>query len=93
MKLDAHLFICTNTKKDGSGCASLGSQELRDKVKEACSARPEWKGRLRINNAGCLGRCEHGIAAVLYPEGKWLLQLKKNDTEKLLEAIENALKE
>ncbi|WP_207216264.1 (2Fe-2S) ferredoxin domain-containing protein [Candidatus Finniella inopinata] len=26
---------------------------------------------IRINKAGCLGVCEHGPAAVIYPQGNW----------------------
>jgi len=29
-------------------------------------------GNVRINAAGCLGRCEQGPAIVVYPEGTWL---------------------
>lgn len=90
-KLDAHLFICTNQKDGVECCAQKGAASLHAAVKEVCSNRPEWKGRVRINRAGCLGHCEKGIAAVLYPEGKWFHGLTEKDAARLVEAVEKAL--
>lgn len=75
--LEAHLFICTNIKERGECCGKKGGAELRDRLKKIC-AEPErgWKGRLRVNAAGCLGHCERGVAAVLYPEGRWFFDLR-----------------
>ena len=89
----AHLFVCTNDRgPDGkrASCARAGSQELRDQVKKACQQFPP--GTVRVNNAGCLDQCEHGIAAVLYPSEHWLLDLTKDDSEKLIAAVKEALK-
>ncbi len=86
----AHLFICTNDRgPDGKrpSCAHKGSIALRDSVKAACKGL----SGVRVNAAGCLDRCEDGITAVLYPEGKWLEQLSSADTPKLVEAVKKAL--
>ncbi len=94
-KFKAHLFICTNDRgPDGKrpSCAHRGAQELRDQVKAACREKSFPKGSVRINGAGCLDQCEHGVSAVLYPSGKWLLNLTAGDGEKLVEAIEEELK-
>lgn len=87
----AHLFICTNDRgPDGkrASCAQRGSKELRDQVKAACKAKGFAKGDVRINNTGCLDQCERGIAAVMYPSGKWFLDLQSTDVEKLVDAVE-----
>ncbi|MGE4233948.1 MAG: ferredoxin [Bacteriovoracia bacterium] len=93
----AHLFICTNDRtgaqqKDGKppkgSCAQKGSLELRDKVKASCKG----KGEIRVNAAGCLGYCSKGIAAVLYPQEKWFFDLTSGDTEKLVSAVDEALR-
>lgn len=85
-----HLFICTNApdlpNRVGK-CGYLNADHLLKTVKEACKNRPDAK-EIRINKSGCLGQCEHGIAAVLYPEGKWFLDLKAEDSEKLMTALE-----
>ncbi len=88
--LEAHLFICTNTKESGESCAPKGSVELRDRVKKICQS-PEWHGRVRVNASGCLGRCKSGITAVLYPEGRWFEHLHSGDVEPLRQAVSDAL--
>jgi predicted metal-binding protein len=90
----AHLFVCTNDRGEGAkrpSCARRGSEELRQQVKAACKAKGFGKS-VRINSAGCLDQCERGIAAVLYPSGKWLLDLGPGDAETLVAAVEEELK-
>lgn len=88
----AHLFICTAKKANGECCGAKGSEDLRAKVKSLAKNHPEWKGQVRVNTAGCLDRCEEGITAVLYPQGKWFTHLESNDEQVLLNAIDEALK-
>lgn len=92
--LEAHLFICTNQKEKGACCNARGAQELRNAVKAFSqdSAHASWKGRVRVNNSGCLGHCEEGIVAVLYPQGQWFTGLQATDHKILEEALESALK-
>jgi (2Fe-2S) ferredoxin len=89
---DAHLFICTN-EKDGKECCGGRGKKLREAMKEI-SKDPNrgWKGRVRVNNSGCLDLCKRGVAAVLYPEGRWFSDLEADDTEILTQAIEETLK-
>jgi (2Fe-2S) ferredoxin len=92
-KFTAHLFICTNDRgPDGKreSCRPKGSEELREKVKAAC--RERGLNGVRINSAGCLDQCEHGITAVLYPKGQWFLGLKNDDVEKLVDAVAKTVK-
>ncbi len=91
-KLDAHLFICTNLRDKGESCGQKGSSDLRDRLKKI-SKDPDkkWRGHVRINNAGCLGHCEEGIVAVLYPEGKWFTGLKSDDVTPLERAVQHAV--
>ena len=58
---------------------------MRRQVKEACSK--EYGKSVRVNASGCLGYCEHGIAAVVYPAGEWLLDLEKTDGPKLVDLV------
>ncbi len=90
-KLDAHLFICTNKKDGKECCANKDAGALRDALKTISKEKKEWMGRVRINNSGCLGHCENGIAAVLYPEGKWFTNLTKDDVKILESAVDAAL--
>lgn len=88
--VDVHLFVCTNTREVGESCGPLGAAKLRDEVKALCK-RPEWKGRVRVNAAGCLGRCHAGIAAVIYPKGEWFESLTGADAGTLVQAVERAM--
>jgi len=67
-----HVFVCGNRRPEGHPrgcCASKGSEKIRDYMK----VRVKELGieGVRINQAGCLDRCELGPCAVLYPEGVW----------------------
>ncbi|MCM2282044.1 MAG: (2Fe-2S) ferredoxin domain-containing protein [Bdellovibrionaceae bacterium] len=92
-QLDAHLFVCTNVKANGECCGAKGAAELRDQLKQV-SRDPAsgWGKRVRVNNSGCLGHCEKGIVAVLYPQGQWFMNLTSADVPKLVEAVNHALK-
>jgi (2Fe-2S) ferredoxin len=84
--LECHLFICTNTRANGeASCSDKNASALRDAVKKACN-RPDWRGRVRVNAAGCLGRCAMGIAAVEYPAGQWVQNLDARAPEQLAQA-------
>ena len=67
-----HVFVCGNRRPEGherGSCAAKGSEKIRDYMKARVK---ELKiPGVRINQAGCLDRCELGPCAVLYPEGVW----------------------
>lgn len=84
---DAHVFVCCNRRADGhrrGSCAAAGSEKLRDYMK----ARAKELGlkRLRVNQAGCLDRCEFGPAIVIYPEGVWYRAATNEDVDEILSA-------
>jgi len=41
------------------------------------------RGRVRINSAGCLDQCEHGVAVVVYPEAVWYGGVTVADVDEL----------
>jgi (2Fe-2S) ferredoxin len=42
------------------------------------------EGRVRINTAGCLDRCELGPVLVVYPEGIWYTYVDKSDIDEII---------
>lgn len=67
-----HVFCCTNERPAGhprGSCARKGAEKLRNYMK--ARAKELGLDEVRINNAGCLDRCEHGPSMVIYPEGVW----------------------
>jgi (2Fe-2S) ferredoxin len=86
-KLKAHVFICTNERQNKASCAQKGSISLREELKKECLNL--FGKEVRINESGCLGQCEKGIACVIYPDSKWLFFLKNDEEskEKILKII------
>ena len=83
----AHIFVCCNRRPDGhkrGSCAASGSEDLRDYMK----ARAKELGLrgVRVNQAGCLDRCEFGPTLVIYPEGIWYSPKTRADVDEILEA-------
>jgi (2Fe-2S) ferredoxin len=83
---EAHVFCCTNERPAGhkrGSCKTRGSEPLRNYMK----ARAKELGlkTVRINQAGCLERCELGPTMVIYPEGVWYAPRTTADVEEILQ--------
>ena len=87
----AHLFICTHLREsDDECCGSKGAEDLRLEIKEL--AKKRWtNGEVKVSRSGCLGQCNRGISAVLYPQGKWLVEINSKDSSNLLKELEKSL--
>jgi (2Fe-2S) ferredoxin len=86
-RYDRHVFVCINERPKGHPkgcCLEKGSQEVRDLLKSLIHERG-LKDRVRVNSAGCLDACAHGIALVIYPEGIWYGGVKKEDVQEIVD--------
>lgn len=84
-----HLFICTNFREDGVCCQQHDAREKRDAAKKyAKQAGLTGQGKIRVNIAGCLDRCDEGPVAVVYPDAVWY---RYQSVEDLQEIIDNHL--
>jgi (2Fe-2S) ferredoxin len=81
-----HLFFCTNVREDGSACCQQhGAREARDYVKRrAKEMGMHGAGQVRVNIAGCLGRCELGPVLVVYPEAVWYTYIDREDLDEII---------
>ena len=43
------------------------------------------KGKVRVNQAGCLDRCEEGPVIVVYPEGIWYTYVDQSDIDEIID--------
>ena len=43
------------------------------------------QGKVRINKAGCLDRCEEGPVIVIYPQGTWYTYVDKDDIDEIID--------
>lgn len=82
-----HVFCCTNVRPEAhprGSCARRNAVALRDYMKK--QAKTMDVGRVRINAAGCLDRCELGPAMVVYPDGVWYRYENETDVDEILES-------
>ena len=82
-----HVFFCTNQRANGEACCQdHHANEMRAYAKERMKQLlPKAEGRMRINSAGCLDRCDEGPVLVIYPEGVWYTYVDKEDIDEIIE--------
>ncbi|MFO8024348.1 (2Fe-2S) ferredoxin domain-containing protein [Thiohalophilus sp.] len=82
-----HVFFCVNQREEGETCcANFGAQKLRDYAKQRVKDLGlHGKGEIRINNAGCLDRCEEGPVIVVYPDEIWYTYVDEEDIDEIIE--------
>lgn len=83
-----HVFICTNQREAGEQCCnSVGGSDMFAYAKDRVGAlKQNGAGAIRINKAGCLGRCEVGPVMVVYPEETWYSFIDKEDVEEIIQS-------
>lgn len=81
-----HVFFCTNRRDDGSRCcAQFEAQAARDHMKGRVKALGlAVPGGVRVNNAGCLDRCDQGPVVVVYPEAVWYTYVDQDDLDEIV---------
>ena len=81
-----HIFFCLNKRDNGEACcADHHAQEAFDRCKARVKALGlNGPGKVRVNKAGCLDRCQGGPIAVVYPEGTWYPYVEANDIDEMV---------
>ena len=81
-----HVFFCCNQRPEGEGCcAAHGAIELQTSAKDRIAALGlKGKGKVRINKAGCLDRCDEGPVLVVYPDNVWYTFVDKADVDEIV---------
>ena len=79
---ETHVFVCTSgeycPEKDGD------SKAVHKRFKELVKLAG-LKGRVRVNNSGCLDQCGHGPMVVVYPAGVWYSHLTVDDVPRIVD--------
>ncbi len=73
---EIHVFVCTS----GGTCPHQGSVAVHAYLKEAV-AKAGLRGKVRVNNSGCLDQCGHGPTLVIYPENVWYSHVTREEAE------------
>jgi (2Fe-2S) ferredoxin len=83
-----HIFFCLNQRANGEACcADHGAQAAFDHCKAQVKAQGlAGPGKVRVNKAGCMDRCQGGPIAVVYPEGVWYTYVDEKDIDEIVEA-------
>ena len=82
-----HVFFCTNQRPDPeSSCGMHGSGALQAYAKQRVKdLGMHGAGDVRINKAGCLGRCDDGPCLVVYPAGVWYGYVDESDVDEIID--------
>jgi len=83
--LERHVFVCEKQRApdDPKGCCySRNSVEIRGRLKKL-TFDAGLRGRVRVNSAGCLDQCAHGVTIVVYPEAVWYGRVTLDDVDEL----------
>jgi NADH:ubiquinone oxidoreductase subunit E len=90
MNTTVEIYICNYDRgQDEESCFSRGAKELTDELKKW--AKEESQKGIKVVRGGCLGKCSQGIAMSCYPEKKFILEAKKEDTEEIKKGLKEAL--
>ena len=83
-----HVFFCCNQRENGDNCCNdHGSQEMRDYAKGKVKALGlSGEGKARVNQSGCLDRCDEGPIIVVYPEEVWYTYASRADVDEIIES-------
>lgn len=81
-----HIFVCLNERPEDDprgSCGQKGSKLFHKKLKEEIKAK-NLPVKIRVNRAGCLDTCNHGISMVIYPQGIWYGRVAVEDIPEII---------
>ena len=82
-----HVFVCKTERPADhpkGSCVGRSPGDLHAYMKERVEQAS--LNDIRINQSGCLGRCELGPAIVIYPEGIWYTYRSKEDIDEIIDS-------
>lgn len=82
-----HVFFCCNQREPGASCCNNHcAADLRAYAKDRVKAlKLSGAGKVRINSAGCLDRCDEGPVLVIYPEAVWYTYVDRADIDEIID--------
>lgn len=82
-----HVFFCCNHRDPPERCcANNDALDMQQYAKQRIKALGlSGQGRVRINKAGCLDRCEEGPVIVVYPEDVWYTYVDRDDIDEIID--------
>ena len=82
-----HVFFCCNQRDGGRSCCNdHAASEVRDYAKKRVKELGlSGEGKVRVNMAGCLDRCDSGPVMVVYPEAVWYTYVDRSDIDEIID--------
>lgn len=82
------VFVCCKCRDKGAraGCGAHNGQVLRDRIKALVKARG-YRSRIRVNQSGCMDKCDQGANVMIFPENKWLSYATVDDAEDIVDRL------
>lgn len=82
-----HVFFCCNQRAEGEACCNnAGAVDAQTYAKDRIAElKLKGEGKVRINKAGCMDRCDSGPVIVVYPEGVWYSYVDNDDIEEIIQ--------
>jgi len=85
-----HVFFCLNERApdaDRPSCGHCNAQAMQEHAKKRIKELGlAGAGKVRINKAGCLDRCEEGPVLVVYPQGTWYTYFDQSDIDEIIDS-------
>jgi (2Fe-2S) ferredoxin len=83
-----HVFFCCNQRDPSEACCNnRGGSEMQayamQRIKELGLS---GKGKVRVNKAGCMDRCDEGPVVVLYPDAVWYTYVDRHDVDEIIDS-------
>jgi (2Fe-2S) ferredoxin len=84
---ERHVFFCCNQRDAPEKCCNeFGAADMQKYAKERIKALGlNGHGKVRINKAGCMDRCEEGPVLVVYPEAVWYTYVDRGDIDEIID--------
>ena len=83
---EKHILVCTHQRPadhEKGCCLDRGGKEISRAFADEFEARGLW-GRFKLNTTSCLGACEQGPRALIYPEGVMYGKLTPQDVPRII---------
>ena len=82
-----HVFFCCNQRDAPEKCCPrAGAADLQKYAKDRVKALGlAGAGKVRVNKAGCLDRCEEGPVLVVYPDAVWYTYVDREDIDEIID--------
>ncbi len=83
-----HVLVCVQGRPQGhprGSCQDKGCGQVWQAFSDEFTTRNLWASGFQFTNTGCLGPCQAGPTAIVYPEGVMYTGIKPTDVATIIE--------